>query len=158
MSIHVKIQTETFLDYMKEVTSACALFVVPALLPVAHWALCQWRNTYILVWKRYRAEKQQAVCSIRRVLQYCQLPTPHQLLLRLSNQGGQNWHTCGTYGEEGDCLHVLCFGGETWMKRDSVEELDTDSILKRILKTQDETWNGSIWLRIGTNNRHFWIQ
>ena len=60
---------------------------------------------------------------------------------------------CGTYGGRRRMYIVFWWGN--LKERDCVEELGIDSILKRILKTQDETWNGSIWLTVGTNDRHF---
>jgi hypothetical protein len=47
------------------------------------------------------------------------------------------------------------FWWENLNERGCVEELGIDRILKRILKAKDGTWNGSIWLRIGTNGRRF---
>ena len=59
------------------------------------------------------------------------------------------WHV---WGKKGNVYWVLV---GNLNERGCVEELGNDSILKHILKTQDETWNGSIWLRIGTSDRHF---
>jgi len=57
-------------------------------------------------------------------------------------------------GEEGNVWYIVFWWGNL-NERGCVEELGIDSTLQLILQTQNETWNGSIWPRIGTNDRHF---